>query len=107
MDSYQEKFANQFAKISEANKSSLAEYVAHRKVVLELLKGIRSNDFGKYSKEAFIHNLIYPMRRTSEEIEYQAHNLWLIDEKLAYCDYISSDVPFNNDSKEGDQMYYF
>ena len=53
------KFANQFAKISEANKSSLAEYVAHRKVVLELLKkGIRSNDFGKYSKEAFIHNLI-------------------------------------------------
>ena len=102
LDSYQEKFANQFAKISEANKSSLAEYVAHRKVVLELLKkGIRSNDFGKYSKEAFIHNLIYPMRRTSEEIEYQAHNLWLIDEKLAYCDYISSDVPFNNDSKEG------
>ena len=38
LDSYQEKFANQFAKISEANKSSLAEYVAHRKVVLELLK---------------------------------------------------------------------
>ena len=50
LDSYLEKFANQFAKISEANKSSLAEYVAHRKVVLELLKkGIRSNDFGKYS----------------------------------------------------------
>ena len=67
LDSYQEKFQKQFAKISEANKASLAEYVAHRKVILELLKkGIQSNDFGKYSKEAYIHNLIYPMRRTSD-----------------------------------------
>ena len=40
------------------------------------------------------------MRRTSEEIEYKSHNLWLIDERLAYCDYISSDVPFNNDNHE-------
>lgn len=97
LDSYQEKFQKQFAKISEANKASLAEYVAHRKVILELLKkGIQSDDFGKYSKEAYIHNLIYPMRRTSDEIEYQAHNLWLIDERLAYCEYVSSDIPFDN-----------
>lgn len=101
LDSYKEKFQCQFAKISEANKASLAEYVAHRKVILELLKkGIQSDDFGKYSKEAYIHNLIYPMRRTSDEIEYQAHNLWLIDERLAYCDYISSDIPFDNNPKE-------
>lgn len=101
LDSYKEKFQKQFAKISEANKASLAEYVAHRKVILELLKcGIQSDDFGKYSKEAYIHNLIYPMRRTSDEIEYQAHNLWLIDERLAYCDYISSDIPFDNNPKE-------
>lgn len=101
LDSYKEKFQRQFVKISEANKASLAEYVAHRKVILELLKkGIQSDDFGKYSKEAYIHNLIYPMRRTSDEIEYQAHNLWLIDERLAYCDYISSDIPFDNNPKE-------
>ena len=101
LDSYQEKFQKQFAKISEANKASLAEYVAHRKVILELLKkGIQSDDFGKYSKEAYIHNLIYPMRRTSDEIEYQAHNLWLIDERLAYCEYVSSDIPFDNNPKE-------
>ena len=101
LDSYQEKFQKQFAKISEANKASLAEYVAHRKVILELLKkGIQSDDFGKYSKETYIHNLIYPMRRTSDEIEYHAHNLWLIDERLAYCEYVSSDIPFNNDPRE-------
>lgn len=42
LDSYQEKFQKQFAKISEANKASLAEYVAHRKVILELLKKVFS-----------------------------------------------------------------
>lgn len=46
------------------------------------------------------NNLIYPMRRTSDEIEYQAHNLWLIDERLAYCEYVSSDIPFDNNPRE-------
>lgn len=100
-DLYATKFKAQVEKISEANKAALADYVAHRKIILELLKcGIRANDFGKYSKEAYIHNLIYPMRRTSEEIEYYSHNLWLVDERMSYCDYISSDIPFDNDPKE-------
>lgn len=98
---YKEKFEIQFQKISEANKAALAEYVAHRKVVLELLKkGINLKEDGKFNKEAYIHNLIYPMRRTSEEIEYLSHNLWLIDERLAYSEYISSDIPFDNNPKE-------
>lgn len=101
LDSYEETFRTQFEKISEANKAALAEYVAHRKIILELLKkGIKIKDDGKFNKEAYIHNLIYPMRRVSDEIEYEAHNLWLIDESLAYCEYVSSDIPFNNNPKE-------
>lgn len=101
LDVYGEKFKKQIEKISDSNKAALAEYVAHRKVIIELLKqGIRLTDNGKFELEKYIHNLIYPMRRTSEEIEYSSHNLWMIDERLAYCEYISSDIPFNNDSKE-------
>jgi hypothetical protein len=101
LSEYKEKFEAQFEKISEANKAALAEYVAHRKIILELLKkGKNIKDDGKFNKEAYIHNLIYPMRRTSEEIEYTSHNLWLIDERLSYCDYISSDIPFDNNPKE-------
>ena len=100
-DTYQEEFRRQVERISDANKAVLAEYVAHRRIILELLKqGIRRNDDGKYNRESFIHNLIYPMRRTADELGYEAHNLWLIDERLSYCDYISSDIPFNNDPKE-------
>lgn len=101
LDSYEGKFKEQFEKISEANKAALAEYVSHRKIILELLKkGIKIKDDGKFNKESYIHNLIYPMRRISDEIEYETHNLWLIDERLAYCEYISSDIPFDNDPKE-------
>lgn len=101
LDTYEDKFKEQFEKISEANKAALAEYVSHRKIILELLKkGIKIKEDGKFNKEAYIHNLIYPMRRTSNEIEYEAHNLWLLDERLAYCEYISSDIPFDNSPKE-------
>lgn len=98
---YKQLFENQISKISEANKAELANYVAHRKIIIRLLEnGIRKNSSEKFNKESYVHNLIYPMRTTSDDIDYDNHNLWLIDEKLAYCSFISSDVPFNNDNKE-------
>ena len=100
-EEYSDKLEKQLEKISDANKAALADYVAHRKIILELLKkGIKKNDDNRFNKESYLHNLIYPMRRTSGEIEYQAHNLWLIDERLAYSEYISSDIPFDNNPKE-------
>lgn len=98
---YKQLFEKQICKISEANKAELANYVAHRKIIISLLEnGIRKNDSEKFNKESYVHNLIYPMRTTSDDIDYENHNLWLIDEKLAYCSFISSDIPFNNDNKE-------
>lgn len=98
---YKQLFEKQISKISAANKAELANYVAHRKIIISLLEnGIRKTDSDKFNKESYVHNLIYPMRTTSDEIDYENHNLWLIDEKLAYCSFISSDIPFNNDSKE-------
>lgn len=98
---YEERFNCQIEKINSANGAALAEYVAHRKVILDLMEfAIRKMDDGSFQKESFLHNLIYPMRTTSDEIPYNNHNLWLIDEKLAYCSYVSSDIPFNNDPKQ-------
>lgn len=101
-DEYIERFSQQIEKINSANGAALAEYVAHRKVILDLIEfAIRRKDDGHFQKESFLHNLIYPMRTTSDDTQYSNHNLWLIDEKLAYCNYISSDIPFNNDQKQG------
>jgi hypothetical protein len=101
LDKYAEVHDKLFAKISESNRACLADYVLHRRTVIELLcKGLDINDDGKFNKEEYLHSLIYPMRATSSETPYKAHNLWLIDEKLAFCHYISSDNPFNNSAKE-------
>lgn len=100
-DDYTERFSQQVEKINSANGAALAEYAAHRKVILDLMEfAIRRKDDGHFQKESFLHNLIYPMRTTSDDTQYSNHNLWLIDEKLAYCNYISSDIPFNNDPKQ-------
>lgn len=60
---YKDKFETQFQKISEANMAALAEYVAHRKVVLELLKkGINIKEDGKFNKEAYIQCVEHQMK---------------------------------------------
>ncbi|MFT8890069.1 MAG: ATP-binding protein, partial [Ethanoligenens sp.] len=98
---YIDLFQKQVEKVSVSNSAVLAEYVAHRKVIINLLNfALNKKDDGKFQKEQYIHNLIYPMRTDSDELKYDNHNLWLIDEKLAYCSYISSDIPFDNNPKE-------
>ncbi len=87
--------------VSEANGAVLAEYVLRRKFIIELLENaINKDENGKFTKEAVIHNLIYPMHASSNETSYDNHNLWLLDEKLAFCNYISSDMPFVSSTKE-------
>lgn len=100
-EEYETFFQGQIEKISDANSAALAEYVAHRRVIIELFeRGLRRKDDGKFNQEKYMHNLIYPMKATSDDISHDAHNLWLIDEKLSYCSFISSDIPFNNDYKQ-------
>ena len=50
-----------------------------------------STEHGKYSREDAIHSLLMPMRTDSNEIGTDASNLWIIDERLAFHDYLASD----------------
>ena len=59
-EQYQQELQMQLDKMSEANKAYLSQYGTHRKVVLELLRFVlQSENFGKYNKEEYLHNLIY------------------------------------------------
>ena len=72
--------------------SDLANYVAHRRVVLDLLaSAIRRQPEGGYAREDLIHTLIMPMRTDSTEVLLDNCNLWLVDERLAFHDYLASD----------------
>ncbi|MBN2834477.1 MAG: sensor histidine kinase [Candidatus Delongbacteria bacterium] len=84
--------AKAISKISEIGKSDLAHYVFNRKNVLEaFIKLLKRRDDGKGELEKDVHNLIFPMGRDSENTEYHEHNLWLLDERLVFSEYVASD----------------
>ncbi|GGB65116.1 hypothetical protein GCM10007424_01280 [Flavobacterium suaedae] len=86
-----------YNKILEVGNSKLAEYILHRKKILELLEvQLRKSNEGKYSKEDAVHQLIFPLRKTSDDVKLEEHNLWVIDERLSFHDYLASDKTFNS-----------
>jgi len=80
------------AKVTEIGKSDLAHYVSNRKVVLKVFEELRKrSDEGHASLEKEIHSLIYPMNRDSTNTTLEEHNLWLLDERLVFSEYVASD----------------
>ena len=78
--------------ITEISKSSLSEYVIRRKAILDLLeKAIEIQEDNRYCSEETLHSIICPMRYTSDEIEFEEMNLWIIDDRLAYHTFLASD----------------
>ena len=79
---------------NEFGKTSLAQYIVHRKVILELLEKYLSQDpdTGSYGLERTVHSLVFPMRATSDEVPFEQQNLWIIDERLTFHSFLSSDV---------------
>lgn len=89
---YDKRLNAYLARVEDVKKSDLAAYVSRRKVILELLaQAIEKNDDGKYEREAVVHNLIMPMGTTSDDVSPVASNLWIIDEGLAFHNFLASD----------------
>lgn len=92
MENYEERLTHYLDTVTEINQSDLAAYVFRRRTILDILaRLIRSDEQGKYRREDVIHSLLIPMRTTSNEIGTDASNLWIIDERLAFHDYLASD----------------
>ena len=91
-EKYRERLNQYLSVASDIKKSDLANYVSHRKVVLDFFDEIikRHRD-GKYSQEKIIHQLIMPMQVESDEVRFDDANLWLIDERLAFHNFLASD----------------
>lgn len=117
-EDYEEKVKLIKEKIDTSLYVALADYIVQRKAVLDLysslLKGqenIKKTKTGlkkefDYKLEKEIHNLLFPMKTTNEMIDYQKHNLWLIDETLAFQSFIASDLElkrFIKDSEDEDR----
>lgn len=90
--SYKKVFETYWESITEISKTSLAEYVTRRKTLLKLLEdALTVQQNGLFKKEEVIHSLICPMQHTSDDVQFEEMNLWVIDERLAYHKFLASD----------------
>ncbi len=111
-EDYSKRIDDYLSKASDLKRSDLANYVAHRKVILDLLrKAIKKGTDGKYSKEDVLHKLIMPMQTVSNVLKFEDSNLWLVDERLAFHNFLASDktlksIPITNSdsTKEPDLL---
>lgn len=95
--------------VTESQKNDLAHYVCQRKKVIDLYDELRKRmDNGKAHKESELHNLFFPMIKDDREVEYESNNLWLLDERLNFTQYIASDKVISKvDHKEPDLALFF
>ncbi|WP_424832480.1 hypothetical protein [Ruegeria sp.] len=94
------------SQLDQENKDALAAYVAHRKSVIDLADGILGmQDDGKMSLEDIFHDLVHPRHADSDNTRFYEHNLWLLDERLSFFSYCSSDrTNHGGRRKKGDKV---
>ncbi len=92
-DEYRDRLTDFLSSYNELGVAQLAQYVAHRKIILDLFKKAIAVDAkdGKYPLERVLHHLIFPMKSDSEEVLLSQQNLWILDERLNYHTFVASD----------------
>ncbi|WFU07368.1 ATP-binding protein (plasmid) [Rhizobium sp. CB3171] len=95
-DELGEKITQLMDSISDTSKNDLIHYVSMRKCVLDLFsKSLELDVDGKHKSEGDVHDIIMRRKKDSEDLDYDAHNLWMLDERLNFSSYVSSDKPLN------------
>lgn len=96
-EDYRDRLKEFLEDFGDVGRDQLAKYVAHRKAILSfLLDRLKIRKDGKHHFERDIHQVIFPMVSTSEDIEPDRANLWIIDERLAFHYYLASDKPLRS-----------
>lgn len=93
----EEKIQELSEKIEPIVAHDLVKFAAARHFYLKMYKKAMSlKEDGKYQKEKVIHSLIYPMNTDDQSsLGMDKQNLWLIDDRLTFVNYLTSDQPFS------------
>ena len=88
------KISQLMESISDTSKNDLMHYVSMRKCVLDLFsKSLELDANAKHQSEGDVHDIIMRRKKDSEALDFEAHNLWILDERLNFSSYVSSDKP--------------
>lgn len=95
-EKFRDKYSRFLEEWNESGISKLAKHMVHRKATLDFLKAsLKVSDSGNYRLESSIHQIIFPLKKTSDDVRPEQMNLWILDEKLAYHYYLASDIRFD------------
>jgi hypothetical protein len=96
-----ESIKNEIKAKTAYDADSLADYIFRRKGIIDLFdKYLEADKNGEYKFESDLHKLIFPMGITSDDVDYETHNLWLLDERFATYKFIASDKPLSSISQK-------
>lgn len=96
LEEVQDSVAEVVNKVSDTSKNDLIHYIALRRAILDIFgKSLELNESGTYSSEGIVHDIIFPRKGDSDVTSFHGHNLWLVDERLNFTNWVSSDVPLN------------
>jgi len=88
-------------RISGTSKNDLIHYIALRRKILDIFgKSLETDESGTYSSEGVVHDIIFPRKGDTDITSFHDHNLWIVDERLNFTTYVSSDVPLNGGNTE-------
>ena len=95
------------SKISGTSKNDLVHYIALRRNILDIFeKSLQSDTTGTYLSEGVVHDIIFPRKVDTDTTSFEDHNLWIIDERLNFTDFVSSDLPLKGNSDLPDLLVY-
>ena len=99
LDEHRQRLDRFLEETNALGLAKLAEYVVHRRAVINFVKECKEyktqlpNNEEGYEYEEAIHNIIFPMRKTSETIQRaDFSNLWMLDDRLSYHFLLASDL---------------
>lgn len=96
------------SKLSETSKNDLIHYIALRRNVLDIFdKKLKLDPDGEYSSEGVVHDIIFPRRKDIDTVPFSEHNLWIIDERLNFTEYVSSDKPLDSGNSDRPDLLAF
>jgi hypothetical protein len=94
--------AERIAQIALPSQANLAAYVLYRHSIIELYREVLTKSADRFQREAAVHKLIFPMGVSLDTTKSSLdHNLWLLDERLTFANYIASDRPL----REHDNLF--
>jgi hypothetical protein len=77
-------------RIQQQERAALLEYVAKRKLVLDLLakyQGYDEEETRLNYLEKAVHRVICPTNVTNRDVDVSNHNLWVIDDRLTFMSF--------------------